>query len=75
MKKKVLIHSNNAKAFTGFGKHTKNILRYLQATNKYDIIEFANGTPWDDQFLKLRPWKSKSILILIGLERLVTVLK
>ena len=25
-KKKVLIHSNHCKAFTGFGKHTKNIL-------------------------------------------------
>lgn len=62
MKKKVLIHSNNAKAFTGFGKHTKNILRYLQATNKYEIIEFANGTPWGDQYLKTRPWKAQGSL-------------
>ena len=53
MKRKVLIHSNNAKAFTGFGKHTKNILRHLQATNKYEIIELANGTPWGDQHLSL----------------------
>ena len=62
MKKKVLIHSNNAKAFTGFGKHTKNILRYLQATNKYEIIEFANGVPWGDQHLKMRPWKAQGSL-------------
>ncbi len=62
MKKKVLIHSNNAKAFTGFGKHTKNILRYLQATNKYEIIEFANGTPWGDHYLKTRPWKAQGSL-------------
>lgn len=62
MKKKVLIHSNNAKAFTGFGKHTKNILRYLQSTNKYELIEFANGTAWDDPNLKLRPWKAQGSL-------------
>lgn len=56
-KKTVLIHSNFCKAFTGFGKNKKNILRYLYSTNKYNIIEAANGhdfrknhttnsTPW-----------------------------
>ena len=55
-KKKVLIHSNFCKAFTGFGKHKKNILRYLFNTGKYEIFELANGlmkrcpetdsTPW-----------------------------
>jgi len=62
MKKKVLINSNNAKAFTGFGKHAKNILRYLQSTNKYEIIEFANGASWSDASLKLRPWKAQGSL-------------
>ena len=62
MKKKVLINSNNAKAFTGFGKHSKNILRYLQSTNKYEIIEFANGVSWSDTSLKLRPWKAQGSL-------------
>lgn len=56
-KKKILIHSNFCKAFTGFGKHKKNILRYLFETGKYEIIELANGlqkfsletstTPWE----------------------------
>ena len=55
-KKKILIHSNFCKAFTGFGKHKKNILRYLFNTGKYEIFELANdlmkncseadGTPW-----------------------------
>lgn len=60
--KKILIHSNNTKAFTGFGKHTKNIMRYLQATNKYEIIEFANGTTWGDPQMDLRPWKAQGSL-------------
>jgi len=56
-KKKVLLHSNFCKAFTGFGKHKKNILRYLFNTGKYEVIELANGlqklspetarTPWE----------------------------
>ena len=62
MKKKILIHSNNTKAFTGFGKHTKNIMRYLQATNKYEIIGFANGTTWGDPQMDLRPWKAQGSL-------------
>lgn len=39
MKKKVLIHSNFCKAFTGFGKNKKNILRYLYDTGKYELFE------------------------------------
>ena len=62
MKKKIIVHSNNVKAFTGFGKHTKNILKYLQATNKYKIIEFANGIAWGDDSLKNRPWKAEGSL-------------
>lgn len=62
MKKKILFHSNGAKAFTGFGKNAKNILRYLYSTNKYELIEFANGTQWDDNSLKLRPWKAQGSL-------------
>ena len=51
--KKILFHSNSAKAFTGFGKNSKNILRYLQKTGKYEIIEFANGFKWGDPSLSL----------------------
>lgn len=60
--KRILFHSNNAKAFTGFGKNAKNILRHLHKTGKYEVIEFANGTQWNDQSLQLRPWKAKGSL-------------
>tara|TARA_Y100000310_G_scaffold30587_2_gene29049 strand:- start:1157 stop:3067 length:1911 start_codon:yes stop_codon:yes gene_type:complete len=53
-KKKILIHSNHCKAFTGFGKHKKNLLKYLHKTGKYEIVELSNSkhknevpnTPW-----------------------------
>lgn len=55
--KTILYHSNNSKAFTGFGKHCKNILKYLHKTGKYKIIEFANGSHWSDQQHQFKPWK------------------
>lgn len=61
-KKKVLIHSNHCKAFTGFGKHTKNILIHLQKTGKYDLVEFSNGIKWGDPSLKSLPWKAEGSL-------------
>lgn len=61
-KKKVLIHSNHCKAFTGFGKHTKNILLHLQKTGKYDIVEFSNGLKWGDASLSVLPWKCEGSL-------------
>lgn len=57
-KKKIVFHSNHSKAFTGFGKNTKNILRYLFKTGKYEIVEFANGLRWSDPSLKNMPWKA-----------------
>ena len=59
MKKKILFHSNSAKAYTGFGKNAKNIIRHLYKTNKYEIVEFANGCQWGDPSLLLRPWKAQ----------------
>jgi len=56
-KKTVLIHSNFCKAFTGFGKNKKNILRYLFKTGKYNIVELANGRHWNDPELQQMPWK------------------
>ena len=56
-KKTILIHSNFCKAFTGFGKNKKNILRYLYSTNKYNIVEAANGHYFDDPNLKSLPWE------------------
>ena len=61
-KKKVLIHSNHCRAFTGFGKHVKNMLIHLQKTGKYELIEFANGIKWGDQSLQNLPWKAEGSL-------------
>ena len=57
MKKKVLFHSNFCRAFTGFGKNKKNILRYLYDTGKYELIELANGKQWNDPQCAALPWK------------------
>ena len=56
-KKKVLIHSNHCKMFTGFGKHKKNLLSYLYKTGKYELIELSNSLTWSSDFTKLTPWK------------------
>jgi len=55
-KKTVLIHSNFCKAFTGFGKNQKNVLKYLYKTGKYKIIEAANMKMAGDKSLELLPW-------------------
>lgn len=56
-KKTVLIHSNFCKAFTGFGKNKKNILRYLFNTDKYNVVELANGKYFADQETTTLPWR------------------
>lgn len=61
-KKRVLIHSNFCKMFTGFGKHKKNLLSYLYNTGKYDIIELSNGYIWESEQLKFVPWESYGTL-------------
>jgi glycosyltransferase involved in cell wall biosynthesis len=61
MKKKVIIHSNFCKAFTGFGKNKKNILRYLYDTGKYELFELANGLQWEDPRTKLVPWECRGV--------------
>jgi len=55
-KKRVLIHSNFCKAFTGFGKNQKNILKYLYKTGKYEVFEAANMKSVDDKTLNSLPW-------------------
>jgi glycosyltransferase involved in cell wall biosynthesis len=55
-KKRILIHSNFCKAFTGFGKHKKNILKYLFKTGKYEIFEAANGIVDGSPILNKLPW-------------------
>jgi len=61
-KKKIVIHSNFSRAFTGFGKHTKNLLQYLYNLDKYEIVEFANGLAWDAPETKYLPWKCRGSL-------------
>ena len=56
-KKTILCQSNFCKAFTGFGKHKKNILRYLFNTGKYNIVELANGKHWQDGEMERLPWR------------------
>mgnify|MGYP001212697501 CR=1 FL=1 len=56
-KKKILFHSNHSKALTGFGKNTKNILKYLHSTKKYEIIEACNGLQKSNPSLSVLPWK------------------
>lgn len=55
-KKRVLLHSNFCKVFTGFGKNQKNILKYLYRTGKYEIFEAANMKLESDETLKNLPW-------------------
>lgn len=61
-KKTVLIHSNFCRAFTGFGKNKKNIMRYLFDTNKYNLVEVANGIHWDDPATQTVPWTCRGSL-------------
>jgi len=59
-KKKILIHSNHCKAFTGFGKHKKNLLKYLHQTGKYEIVELSNAKHKDQ--VSNMPWKAVGTL-------------
>ena len=61
-KKTVLIHSNFCKAFTGFGKNKKNIMRYLYDTGKYDLVELANGIQWEQVETRRVPWTCRGSL-------------
>lgn len=56
-KLKILFHSNHSKAYTGFGKNAKNVLKYLYSTGKYEIIEAANGFSKSVPSLSKLPWK------------------
>ena len=61
-KKKLLYHSNHCKAFTGFGKNAKNILKYLYKTGKYEIVEASNGIVAGDKSLDKMPWKTLGMI-------------
>ena len=55
-KKTIAFHSNSSKLFTGFGRVTRTLLRYLFKTGKYELIECANGLPFEDANTKRMPW-------------------
>ena len=57
-KKKIVFHSNYSRAFTGFGKNAKNVLKYLYETDKYEIIEFANGFGWNHPQFQKEAWRA-----------------
>lgn len=57
-KKKILFHSNYSRSKTGFGRNSKEILKYLFKTGKYEIIEYAMGLPYSHESLKSLPWKA-----------------
>ena len=61
-KKTVLIHSNFCRAFTGFGKNKRNIMRYLYDTGKYNLVELANGIHWQDPQTQNVPWDCRGSL-------------
>lgn len=56
MKKRVAIHTDHSKIFTGFSKFKRAILRYLFNTGKYDLFEFSNGLPINAPELEKLPW-------------------
>ena len=62
-KKTVLIHSNFSRAFTGFGKNKKNIMRYLFDTGKYNLVELANGIDQNNQITETVPWECMGSLL------------
>lgn len=61
-KKRILFNSNHSKAFTGFGKNTKNILKYLHSTGKFEILEYAAGMVDGHPDLQNLPWQAKGTL-------------
>ena len=61
-KKKIILHSNHSRAKTGFGKHMRHLITYLYNTNKYEIVELANGKQYRDPSLGAMPWKTVGTL-------------
>jgi hypothetical protein len=61
-KKRVLYISDFAAAFTGFGKNTKLLLKYLNGTGKYEILNAAQGMPKRGAHEKRFPWKTIGVM-------------
>jgi glycosyltransferase involved in cell wall biosynthesis len=61
-KRRVLYISDFAGAFTGFGKNTKLLMKYLNSTGKYEILNAAQGMPKHGAHEKRYPWKTIGVL-------------
>jgi hypothetical protein len=61
-KRRVLYISDFAGAFTGFGKNTKLLLKYLNSTGKYEILNAAQGMPKRGAHEKRYPWTTIGVL-------------
>jgi glycosyltransferase involved in cell wall biosynthesis len=61
-KKRILFLSDHAGAFTGFGKNTKLLLKYLYQTGKYEIYNAAQGMPKNGPHTQRFPWKTIGVL-------------
>jgi hypothetical protein len=61
-KKRILFLSDYAGAFTGFGKQCKLLLTYLYKTEKYEILNAAQGIPKNGQHNSKFPWKTIGVL-------------
>jgi hypothetical protein len=57
-KKRILFLTDYAGAFTGFGKQCKLLLSYLYKTDKYEIINAAQGVPELFPGSNKYPWKT-----------------
>ena len=61
-KKRVLYHSAYSMLKTGFSRNAKEVLKYLENTGEYDVMEFATGQKWDDPSFQNLPWKCTGTL-------------
>lgn len=61
-KKRILYLSDYAGAYTGFGKQGKLLLSYLYKTNKYEILNAAQGLPKNGPHNNRFPWKTIGVM-------------
>jgi glycosyltransferase involved in cell wall biosynthesis len=61
-KKKILFLSDYAGAYTGFGKQCKILLSYLYKTNKYEILNAAQGLPKKGPHNTRFPWQTIGVM-------------
>ncbi len=57
-RKKILVNTDSCRAKTGYGRNSKEVLKYLYNTGKYEIVEFACGVPKNSLDTQaVTPWK------------------